>query len=160
MTKQSLQAIARTLNEVGGGLAVNAHGYLRLTLDVDLLIDLAANNILAALKALDTLGYRPHVPITAEQFADPKNRDRWIAEKGMKVLKLHSDAHRETVIDVFVSDPLGFEHAYARVKVELLGDGVSLPVCSYEDLVKLKLEASRPKDLVDLEQLKKVRGDV
>jgi hypothetical protein len=165
MTKESLKLIFQTLGAhnirymVVGGLAVNAHGYLRLTLDVDLLIDLAPDNITRALEALNTLGYRPHVPITNEQFASAENRARWMDEKGMKVLKLFSDAHRETVIDVFVSDPLGFDAAYTRAKYELLGGDIAVFVCSYADLVKLKRDASRPKDLSDLAELKRIRGE-
>ena len=30
--------------------------------------------------ALATLGYRPTVPVTAEQFADAAQRERWIRE--------------------------------------------------------------------------------
>jgi len=145
---------------VVGGIAVNAHGYVRLTVDVDLLIQLEPSNIIAALKALETLGYRPTIPVTAEQFADSNNRDRWIQEKQMKVLKLHSDAHRETSIDVFVSDPLGFEEAYARTHLQAITPSLNAPVCSYQDLVKLKLLASRPKDLEDLDKLKKARGEL
>lgn len=55
---------------VAGGLAVNAHGYLRFTRDVDLVLQLDAHNILAAFAALERIGYRPLVPITAADFAD------------------------------------------------------------------------------------------
>jgi len=87
------------------GLAVNAHGYLRLTKDADLAIDLVAENILRAFQALSTLGYSPRVPITATQFADPALRATWIREKEMKVLQFFSDQHRETPVDVFVIEP-------------------------------------------------------
>ncbi len=187
MTKASLFEIIKSLNDAGarylvvGGIAVIAHGYARLTKDVDLMIQLDEANLLTALRALGRLGYQPQIPVTFEQFADPRNRERWIAEKQMKVLKLFSDAHRETGIDVFVYEPIGFAGAYARVHHEPLekpeppqilsatyesddepADNitvVNVPVCSYEDLVKLKLLASRPQDLADLDQLKMFRGE-
>jgi predicted nucleotidyltransferase len=65
MTKSSLQQIIQTLNDananylVVGGLAVIAHGHLRFTSDVNLLIKLEEANILAALRALQALGYAP-----------------------------------------------------------------------------------------------------
>jgi hypothetical protein len=80
MKLASLEAIVRTLNEGGvryliaGGLAVNAHGYARLTQDVDLVIALDAANVVRAFERLAKLGYRPLVPITAEQFADSENK--------------------------------------------------------------------------------------
>jgi predicted nucleotidyltransferase len=165
MKAASFETIVRTLQEakvrylVVGGIAVIAHGYVRLTVDVDLLIELEPSNVVAALRALERLGYEPTIPVTAEQFADAALRARWIREKPMEVLKLYSQAHRETTIDVFVSDPLGFEEAYARVVWEKLADGLNVPVCSYPDLVRLKLLASRPQDLLDVQQLKKVRGE-
>ena len=53
---------------VAGGLAVNAHGYLRFTRDLDVVLQLSPQNILSALAAI---GYRPIVPINAADFADP-----------------------------------------------------------------------------------------
>ncbi len=165
MTKGSLIEIIRVLNGadarymVVGGIAVNAHGYMRMTVDVDLLIGLEAANIVRALEALGTLGYRPSIPVSIRDFADAGQREKWIAEKEMKVLKLYSDAHRETSIDVFVSDPLGFDEAYRRVHYYPLADNLAVPVCGYQDLVKLKLLASRPKDLLDLAQLRKLKGE-
>jgi hypothetical protein len=155
---QALQ-VAHIRYMVVGGIAVIAHGYVRLTVDVDLLIQLETSNIVAALRALESLGYRPAIPVTAEQFADPAMRDKWIKEKEMKVLKLYSDSHRETSIDVFVSDPLGFDEAFGRALHQPLTPTLNVPICSYQDLVKLKQLAARPKDLDDLDRLRKARGE-
>ena len=99
---------------VAGGLAVNAHGYLRFTRDIDLVIQLEAGNILSAFAALERLGYRPLVPVSGPEFADPGQRGKWIREKGMTVLNFWSDAHRETPIDVFVTEPFDFEEEPGR----------------------------------------------
>jgi len=53
---------------VAGGLAVNAHGFLRYTKDVDFVVELVSPNILAAWKALTGIGYRPIVPVRAEEL--------------------------------------------------------------------------------------------
>jgi hypothetical protein len=165
MTHASFVRIIQVLNEAGvrylvvGGIAVNAHGYVRLTVDVDLMIQLERENLLRGLRALETLGYRTVLPIRWEDMADPRQRQEWIEQKQMKALKLYSDAHRETSIDVFVDDPLGFDAAYSRVKPFPVADNLDAPVCSYQDLVTLKLQASRPKDLDDLQKLKQARGE-
>jgi hypothetical protein len=76
----SFEAIVRALSDAGvryliaGGLAVNAHGYLRFTKDADFVIQLIPDNIKRAFSALGALGYTPVVPITAEQFSDPDTR--------------------------------------------------------------------------------------
>ena len=80
MKLNSFEAIARVLNQasvrylVVGGLAVNAHGYLRFTKDVDLVVQLIPDNVTRALDALATLGYRPLAPVTANQFSDRATR--------------------------------------------------------------------------------------
>jgi hypothetical protein len=51
---------------VAGGLAVAAHGYLRFTKEVDIVIRLIPDNIDRTFAALSSLGYRPSVPITKE----------------------------------------------------------------------------------------------
>ena len=45
---------ARVRHLVVGGLAVNAHGYLRFKRDVDLVVQLAPENVAAAFAALTT----------------------------------------------------------------------------------------------------------
>jgi predicted nucleotidyltransferase len=165
VTFKSFTLVITALNDanirylVVGGVAVNAHGYVRMTIDVDILMQLEPHNIIEAMKALAKLGYQPTIPVTPEQFADASNRERWINDKKMKVLKLSSDEHRETTIDIFVSDPLGFDDAYERAHMHPIAENLQVPVCSYDDLVKLKIQASRPRDLVDLAELKKVRGE-
>ena len=120
MRAASLEAIVRALNEasvpfiVVGGLAVNAHGFGRYTVDVDLVIRLDAGAIQRTFAALASLGYRPRVPVTPEQFADPEQRAKWIRQKGMTVLNFHSDAHRDTPVDIFVSEPFDFAAEYRQ----------------------------------------------
>jgi hypothetical protein len=106
----SVEGIVRALNEAGvlfivvGGLAVVAHGYGRLTQDLDLVVRLDRDNLRRAFDALATMGYQPRVPVTADGLADPRHRARWIDEKGMTVLNFHSDRHRETPVELFVTD--------------------------------------------------------
>ena len=148
---------------VVGGLAVNAHGYLRFTKDADLAVDLVPENIERAFRALATLGYHPRVPITASQFADPVLRDRWIREKGMKVLQFYSDAHRETLIDVFVIEPFDFEEEYQSA----LSGTVELPdrqpvVARYvaiPALIAMKQAVGRPQDLDDIQHLRWIQEE-
>jgi hypothetical protein len=162
--KRSLELIIAGLNRarvrylVVGGLAVNAHGYLRVTVDLDLLLQLAEPNLRAAVDVFRGLGYQPRIPVRLEQFCDADTRRRWIEQKHMRVLSLVSQAHPETEVDLFVEDPLGFEGAYARAVPFAIAPGLEATVCSYPDLVALKTAAGRLKDLADLEQLRLARG--
>jgi hypothetical protein len=164
MQLTSFDAIVSALNGAGvrflvaGGLAVNAHGYLRFTKDVDLVVRLATADIVGTFQALAAIGYRPSVPITAEQFANKELRESWRKEKGMLVLKLWSDAHADTPIDIFVYEPFAFEPEYARaLAVDVPGEPavrfVSIPA-----LITMKQEAGRPIDLVDIEKLRQIQA--
>ena len=101
---------------VVGGLAVNAHGYVRNTKDVDILMQFDAGNLQQGLRVLMALGYQPKVPVLIRRFCRRfQSRESWIKEKHMLVFGLRSDIHRETDVDIFVDDPLGFAEAYARI---------------------------------------------
>ena len=71
---------------VVGGVAVVLHSVMRLTADLDLMVDLKKENLLSFIKVLSSLGYMPKLPVEAIDFADPLKRKTWIKEKNMKVL--------------------------------------------------------------------------
>lgn len=160
MRLASFEAIVRALNEAGarylvaGGLAVNAHGYLRFTKDVDVVIQLVPENIQRVFAALETLGYKPLVPVTGDQFADKEIREGWIRDKGMQVLQLWSDSHRDTPIDIFVREPFSFDEEYARALVKALYGSVEVRFVTIPALIKMKEAAGREQDRIDIEHLR------
>lgn len=160
MKLTSFAAVARALERahvrylVAGGLAVNAHGYLRFTNDVDLVVQLVPANIGKAFAALSSIGYQPVVPITASQFADDELRRSWIRDKNMKVLQFWSDLHRETPIDVFVIEPFPFELEWERSLSKPLHGSIDVRFVSIATLIDMKAKAGRQQDLVDIEHLR------
>jgi len=156
----SIEAIFRALNAadveylIAGGLAVNAHGYLRFTKDVDFVLRLVPDNIEQAFSALGKLGYRPNVPVTAQQFADPEQRQSWIRDKGMQVLQLWSDQHEETPIDIFVTEPFPYDEEYALALVKPLYGDVDVRFVSIPTLIRMKEAAGRQQDQIDIEHLR------
>lgn len=162
MELKSVHQVARLLQSanirylVVGGLAVNAHGYQRFTNDLDLVINLEPENIKLALEILATIGYLPRVPVTPSEFAVAKNRQRWHEEKDMLVLNLFSDQHRRTPIDVFVSEPFDFDQEWKNALHLPIDDLTTIPVISLTTLLKMKNDAGRPKDLLDISYLHKL----
>jgi len=158
----SLEAIVRTLNDaevrylVVGGLAVAAHGFGRVTFDVDLVVQLKPDNVRRAVEALQILGYVPLVPERAEDFADTATREKWIREKNLVVFQLHSELHRETQIDLFITEPFDFDSEYAQAKRTELAPGLQVPFVRLATLIEMKKRAARAKDLEDLRQLRLV----
>lgn len=165
MKLASFEAIISALNEAGvrylvaGGLAVNAHGYLRFTKDADFVIELIPDNIKRVFDALEPLGYKPIAPVTAEQFADRSNREDWIRNKNMQVLQLWSDRHRETSIDIFVQEPFPFTEEYAKALIKPLYGTVEVRFVSIPTLIRMKEAAGREQDRIDIEHLRILLAD-
>ncbi|HVM18151.1 MAG TPA: hypothetical protein VM290_11275 [Gaiellaceae bacterium] len=156
-------AILRTLVEHGvefvliGGLAVAAHGYVRATKDVDIVPASAPDNHERLYEALLAIGARPleigdfrpeelPVPFTPEGLASGGN---WA---------LVTDHGRVDVMQ-WVSGIDGYEQLRANAEHLELPNVGRVAVAGYEDLVAMKREARRPRDLLDLEELAAVRRE-
>ena len=163
MEVRSVEAIVGALNAADveylfvGGLAVNAHGYQRLTQDVDLVIRLTTQNAVRGLRALSGLEYRMSIPVTPEQFADAANREAWRKDKNMTVLRLWSDLHRRTPVYIFVYEPFQFAEEYAAAKWEAIAADLKAPVVRCETLMAMKRVAARPRDLADVAELEEIQ---
>ena len=154
--------VFKALNEakvkyvVAGGAAVILYGYPRLTQDLDLIVFLEEKNLEKLFNALNDIGYLPKVPVTKDQFKDPRQRAKWKKEKGLIVF---SFVHRNpsfNMIDIFVDEPIKFDIVYKKrknVKVE----GVTIPLIGIDHLIRLKKAAQRPKDLDDIIQLQDIK---
>jgi hypothetical protein len=162
MEIRSVEAIVKALNEakvqylIVGGLAVNAHGFVRLTRDLDIVISLKKKNVLCGLRALFELGYRLAIPAKPEDFANKTIRERWRVERNMIVLKLWSDEHQRTPVDIFVYEPFDFAGEVRRAGDLEIYPGVSAKVVTLKTLLKMKREAGRPQDLIDIAELLRV----
>ncbi|MGC1480910.1 MAG: hypothetical protein WA771_10425 [Chthoniobacterales bacterium] len=162
MKLASFEAIVEVLNcaevryLVVGGLAVNAHGYLRVTNDVDLVVRLELTDVRATFSALAGIGYFPAVPVTADQFADPEMRESWCRDEGMLVLKFWSDFHRETPVDVFVYEPSDFELEYSRAMIGVGPDDPPARFVGIPALIEMKRVAGRDRDRTDIEMLRRI----
>ena len=161
MKLADVEAILRALNGahvrylIVGGLAVVAHGYPRLTVDVDIVLNLERENVLRAMRALDVIGYRPLVPVKSEQFADETLRESWRKEKHMIVFQLANLNRPSTRLDIFVSEPFDFDEEYAQAEW-LDVAGIPSPILRIETLIEMKRASARPKDLGDAGELKKL----
>jgi len=163
MEVRSVEAIVRALNTaevqylIVGGLAVNAHGYVRLTRDVDLVLQLDPGNVSKGLNALLDIGYQMSIPAKPEDFANPEMREDWRRHKGMITLKLWSDQHQRTPVDIFVYEPFDFAKEYATATTLEVSPGLVALIVSLEALLKMKRDAGRAQDLIDIEELQRIR---
>ncbi len=163
MEVRSVEEVVRALNDAGvryiivGGVAVNAHGFVRMTRDLDLVIQLDRQNIIDGLNSLLGIGYQMAIPASVGDFANPETRDEWKNERNMIVLKLWSDIHRRTPIDVFIYEPFDYAAEVNRLSWMELSPDLSAPIVSLETLLQMKREADRPQDHIDIEELSRGR---
>ncbi|MEO8613554.1 MAG: hypothetical protein ABI600_00310 [Luteolibacter sp.] len=163
MEVSSLETVVRALNNASvnyaivGGVAVNAHGFVRMTRDLDLVIQLDRQNISAALGALLEIGYHMAIPVDIKDFSNPATREAWRTERNMIVLKLWSDIHRRTPIDIFIYEPFDFTDETTRLIWMELSPNLSAPIVSFETLLKMKREAGRPQDHIDIQELLRIQ---
>src|SRR5438309_11592064 len=106
MKLADVEAILRALNDaevrylIVGGLAVVAHGYVRYTHDVHIVINLERDNVLRATNTLEKIGYRPLAPVQTADFADEEKRRSWITEKHMLVFSMRKPDPDSTPVDI------------------------------------------------------------
>ena len=147
---------ARVRYLVAGGMAVVLYGHARLTIDLDLILDLSRTNVLRFVRAMKVIGYQPRPPVRGEDFADLKIRESWRKEKHMAVFTFDNPGSSSIeVVDVFVCEPLPFRDMYRQKRVQNVR-GIKVPLVSMKHLMALKKKAARDKDLLDIQELKKL----
>jgi hypothetical protein len=158
----TLETIFRALEAAGvrylvaGGVAVNAHGYQRLTHDLDLVLQLKRENVLAALRALAGLGYRPLLPVPMEAFADAEQRRRWIEDRNLQVFSLVSETYPDATVDIFAAEPFAFESEHVAALTAELGPGLRVRFVALPTLIAMKEAAGRARDRDDAEHLRQI----
>jgi hypothetical protein len=161
--RSSLETLFGALDRAGarylvvGGLAVLAHGFLRMTLDVDLVLDLVSPHPKPALDAFRKLELQPLVPVRLEEFADSEKRREWVRDKHARVFQLWSERHPTLRVDLFLESPFEFESAYRHRYRASIARDLEVSFVSLEDLLAMKRAAGRPQDLADIDRLEKVR---
>jgi hypothetical protein len=159
-----LETIFRALNDAGvryivvGGLAVIAHGFVRVTKDIDLVLAFDRANLVKGVRALEKLGLRPRIPVSAEEFADQALRERWAAEKGMVVFQMSFFERDDAPIDIFIRPPFDFEVEHARAFRDEVAPDIMVPFVHVERLIAMKEAVGRPQDLEDVRRLRLITG--
>lgn len=143
---------------VVGGVAVVLQGHVRMTVDLDLVVDLAEDPARAVLDLLAELGFRPRLPVDPRDFADPVIRSQWVAERNLQVFSLYHPDDPLSEIDLFATHLLPFEQLHADADAIEVGP-VRVSVAAIPHLIQLKRAAGRPHDLEDIEVLSRLQQE-
>ncbi len=139
-----------------GGLAVTLHGYQRLTMDVDVVLSLNDENLAKFVDCAKSARLKPVLPIPIDSLRDAALIDLWYREKGMLAFGLRGPDMMATIIDVLVRPVISFEELKRNAVAKRIGP-LSIPVASIDDLIRLKTGTGRSKDVLDIEELRKIQ---
>ena len=138
-----------------GGVAAALHGGSRVTFDLDVVPSLAPDSWQAAVDLLWSLGGRPRIPEPIERLRDVEQVRRWRQEKGMLALNFRTP-DGSTEVDLLVGESDAFDELRQRA-VKITVDQRTFFVASIDDLIAMKQRAGRPRDLLDIAELRNIQ---
>ena len=131
-----------------GGYAVNFHGYSRNTVDIDLVIKFTLSNLKKIEKLLNEMNLISKLPIDAVSLY--KFRDEYINNRNLLAWNFYNPDDPTSQIDILIiHDTSEFKSEKFRV-----GD-LEVKVISKKDLIVMKKQSGRDKDLLDIKELTK-----
>jgi hypothetical protein len=139
-----------------GGLAVALQGYQRATLDVDVVLAMDTENVQRFLIVAKTAGLRPTMPVPLESLAQPELIEQWYREKGMLAFSVRGAETVAAVLDILVRPVVPFFDLRRDATLVKVG-AICIPVASIAHLITLKTDTGRSKDLIDIEELRKIQ---
>ena len=126
-----------------GGLAVDICGFTRATMDVDIIIEISKENIKKLLNCLESFG---------EGFAKELKPDDFTLEEGcIRIIE-------EFPLDVFTL--IGgntYQDLLPYTDIFITKKGIKIRYLNADGLINLKKDSVRPKDQLDIQELKKIK---
>jgi hypothetical protein len=139
-----------------GGLAVQLHGYMRMTYDIDLVLAMNDENLAKFIDVAKSQGLAPVIPVPIDSLKNAALIDQWHREKGMLAFALREPSVAGSVIDVLVRPDVSFERLFMDAsEAQFMGN--SIRIASIDHLLEMKRIANRPKDQLDIAALEKIK---
>ena len=139
-----------------GGMAVQLHGYMRSTFDIDLVLAMNDENLVRFIEVAKHFGLIPSIPVPIESLRNASQIEQWHREKGMLAFALREPQTGGGVVDVLVRPVVSFEQLHKNAVVgELFSQHVM--IASIDDLLTMKRHANRDKDRLDIAALEKIK---
>jgi predicted nucleotidyltransferase len=157
------QSLLRTFQDeklqylIVGGVAVNLHGYPRFTNDIDILLALDKENLEKMADIMGKLGYQQRLPVSIQELGDEVKVCDFIEKKGLIAYSFIHAQEPQFNIDVLVAASMEFEKFSAH-KMHATVWGIEVPVVSINDLIAMKKNSDREKDVQDVVALLELKG--
>jgi hypothetical protein len=151
-----LQKLALSLNKnkipyaITGGYAVAFHGVVRSTIDIDLILLIDPDIFEKFAQIMKDLGLHSRIPVHPKELVE--FREEYITQRNLIAWSFVNYKDPAQVVDVILTED------YKNLNVEIINLGhVKLKIVSVSDLIRMKKISNRPQDLIDIENLKKIK---
>ena len=144
---------------VGGGVAAVLHGVERVTLDIDLALDMDPANVEKFLRVMQDLRLQPRAPVPARDLMSHEAVQRMVAEKGALVFSFVDFDRPLRHVDIFLQDNLSFVEL-SRDARKVVIENRAIKIMGIARLLETKraITPLRDKDLIDIKQLEKLQS--
>ncbi len=139
-----------------GGLAVQLHGFMRSTFDVDLVLAMNDENLVRFIEVAKRFGLTPSIPVPIDSLRNASQVEQWHREKGMLAFALREPQIGGGVVDVLVRPEVSYEQLKRNAVAGALF-AQQVWIASIDDLLTMKRAANRPKDILDIAALEKIK---
>jgi len=139
---------------VGGGVAAVLHGVERVTLDIDIALNLTAENLGRFISVIAGLGMTPRVPIPLQSLGNTEVIRMMVEEKHALVFSLIDVHDPLRYLDVFLTEELAYPNLLAHSEVVDI-DGRAIRIIGRRKLLAIKkaIQPPRDKDVLDIRYL-------
>jgi hypothetical protein len=143
---------------IGGGVAAVLHGVERVTLDIDLALDMDPANVETFLRVIHELGLQPRVPVPERDLMSREAVQRMVAEKGALVFSFVDFDRPLRHVDIFWQDNLSFGQLNHDAR-EVVIENRKIKIIGIARLLEIKRAISplRDKDLLDIKELERLQ---
>lgn len=137
-----------------GGLAMQMHGYGRQTYDVDVALAMNDGNLDKFVSLAAQLKLIPVIPEKLESLKNAAQLNRWHIEKGMVAFALRGPD--DLVLDILIRPVVAFDDLRENSVIKSFL-GRRFRAAGLDDLLIMKRSAARPKDLIDIIAIEKLK---
>jgi predicted nucleotidyltransferase len=151
-----IENVINTLNEyrvqytLVGGYAVALHGAVRGTVDIDLVIALNQRSYRQAEKALNNIGLRSRLPISADDVFN--FREEYIRNRNLIAWSFNNPDNPLEIVDIIIT-----EDVKKMKSVIKIFNKTRIKIAAIDDLIKMKKKSGRKQDIEDINALEKLK---
>ncbi len=142
---------------VCGGVAAVLHGVERMTMDIDLSVDLDRENLSRMFEVLKTIDLKPRIPVSPEILLDEDARKMMIQEKNALVFTFLDLKNPYRQVDIFLTEEMSYDKLKNETERICIG-GDDILIISPEKLIAMKKSVIplRDKDRTDIAILEEI----